>query len=241
MLAIAAAAALAVVLSCHPAHAVRRFMVGAAVADITPPFAAGAPPNPANCDQTGTFDGPHLCSLEEPYKDLNHNGRYDADPTPEPFVDCPTPTANGDVRPPDGRWDGIYLDGGSGSNRIPTTVLDPINARTVVVGNGIRRISITSVDSEGVFKEIWDRVRQRVRSDGGFGLDEMFFSSTHNESAPDTIGIGGPNQLTSGVDPFYVEFMIAQTAASIESAASHLEPAVIRFGQIHPDDLVPCW
>src|SRR6058998_3355255 len=230
------------------ARAAARFLVGASAADITPPLAAAAPTNPADCDTTGLFDGPHLFSLEEPYLDTNGNGVYDAgDPTaqppipPEPFLDCPTPTANGGTRPPDGRWDGIYLDGGSGHNRIPTTVLDPIWARTIVVGNGIHKISITVADQEGVFKEIWDLVRQKVTSDGGFGLDEMFMSSTHDESAPDTIGIGGPSDTVSGVDPFYVEFMIAETARSIEQAAENARPATIRFGQIHPDDLIPCW
>ena len=224
------------------------FVVGAAAVDITPPLAADAPTNPANCDTTGTYAGPHLFSLEEPYQDVNGNGKYDAgDPTdpsvfgPEPFLDCPTPTADGGLRPPDGRWDGIYLDGGSGSNRIPTAVLDPIWARTIMVGNGVRTISITVADQEGVFKEIWDLVRQKVRADGGFGLDEMFMSSTHDESAPDTIGIGGPSATVSGVDPFYVEFMIAQVAKSIEDAAQSARPAFIRFGQIHPDDLIPCW
>src|SRR5262249_28389156 len=104
------------------------FVAGASVVDITPPLAAAATSNPANCDSTGTFDGPHLFSLEEPYQDLNHTGRYDgAPPTggPEPFLDCPTPTANGDVRPPDGRWDGISLGGGDGHARLPTAVLDP--------------------------------------------------------------------------------------------------------------------
>jgi len=214
------------------------FQVGASVADITPPLAASATSNPADCDTTGTFDGPHLFALEEPYKDMNANGKFDAG---EPFLDCPTPTANGGVRPPDGRWDGIYLGGGDGTNRLPTAVLDPITARTIVVGNKTRRISITVADNEGVFREIWDLVRQKVRADGGFGLDAMFMSSTHDESAPDTIGITGPDQTTSGVDPFYVEFMVAQIALGIEQAAQHLVPATIRFGQIHPDDLVPCW
>src|SRR5215510_13556811 len=134
------------------ARAVGHFVVGAAAVDITPPLAASAGPNPADCDLTGTFDGPHLFSLEEPYQDLNANGRYDAG---EPFVDCPTPTANGGVRPPDGRWDGIYLDGGNGHDRIPTAMLDPITARTIVVGNGTRKISLTVADNEGVFREIW--------------------------------------------------------------------------------------
>src|SRR5262247_2355972 len=62
------------------AQGAARFMVGASVADITPPLAASATSNPADCDVTGTFDGPHLFSLEEPYQDLNGNGRYDSTP-----------------------------------------------------------------------------------------------------------------------------------------------------------------
>ena len=229
------------------AQAAGRFMVGAAAADITPPLAGTLANDPANCDPSGTYNGPHLFALEEPYIDVNGNGQYDAgDPTdpsvfgPEPFLDCTVPTANGGTRPPDSRWDGIYLDGGSGSNRLPTEVLDPIWMRTIVVGNGTKTIAITVADQEGIFKEIWDLVRQKVQSDGGFGLDEMFMSSTHDESAPDTIGIGGPSSVVSGVDPFYVEFMIAQAAQSIEQAAQNMRPATISFGQIHPDDLIPC-
>src|SRR3989441_4383590 len=199
-----------------PARAAARFLVGASAADITPPLAATAASNPANCDASGLYDGPHLFSLEEPYQDTNGNGRYDAgDPTaqppvpPEPFLDCPTPTANGGIRPPDGRWDGIYLDGGNGSNRIPTEVLDPIWSRTIVVSNGVKTISITVADQEGVFKEIWDFVRQKVRADG-IQLDEMFISSTHDESAPDTIGIGGPRPRGSGGGPRYLQIMTSR-------------------------------
>ncbi len=245
---LAAAVLGALIASASPAAALGRFTVGASAADITPPLAGTLAVDPANCDPSGAYNGPHLFALEEPYVDVNGNGHYDAgDPTdpsvfgPEPFLDCPTPTANGDTRPPDGRWDGIYLDGGSGHSRIPTTVLDPIWMRTIVVGNGTTTIAVTVADQEGIFKEIWDLVRQKVRSDGGFGLDEMFMSSTHDESAPDTIGIGGPSDVVSGVDPFYVEFMIAQAARSIEEAAQSARPATMWFGQIHPNDLLPCW
>src|SRR5207244_2537029 len=93
----------------------------------------------------------------------------------------------------------------------------------------------------GVFKEIWDQVRAKVRADGDHAIDTMLFSSTHDESAPDTIGITGPNLLTSGVDPFYVQFMVDRTARSIEEASEHLTPASLRYGMIHPDNLVPCW
>src|SRR5260370_12876661 len=133
-----------------PARGARRFLVGASAADITPPLAATAASNPANCDTTGLYDGPHLFSLEEPYQDTNGNGQYDAgDPTaqppvpPEPFLDCPTPTANGGIRPPHGRRDGIYLDGGSGHNRLPTEVLGPVWARSLLVSTGQEAISVT--------------------------------------------------------------------------------------------------
>src|ERR1051325_2738569 len=53
------------------ARPVGRFSAAAAAVDITPPLAATAASNPADCDLSGTFDGPHLFSLEEPYKDLN--------------------------------------------------------------------------------------------------------------------------------------------------------------------------
>jgi hypothetical protein len=213
------------------------FRVGAAAEDVTPPL-AGSAPNPAACAGADAYPGPHLLSLEEPYTDTNGNGHYDHG---EPFLDCPTPTAGGDVLPPDGRWDGIYLGGGNCCNRQPTAVLDPIWARTIVVSQGGRTISLTSVDNEGVFKEIWDQVRAKVRADGVTGIDAMLFSSTHDESAPDTIGITGPDEFTSGVDPFYVQFLVERTALSIEEAYAALRPALIRYGEVRPDDMVTCW
>ena len=38
------------------------------------------------------------------------------------------------------------------------------------------------------------------------------------QSAPDTIGITGPSELASGVDPFYVEFLVARSARSRSSS-----------------------
>ncbi len=84
-------------------------------------------------------------------------------------------------------------------------------------------------------------MRAKVRADGYRSVDTMLFTSTHDESAPDTIGITGPNQFTSGVDPFYVQFLVAGAARSIERAATRLTPAVIRYGSVHPNNLVTCW
>lgn len=223
----------------HPGGAV--FFVGAAATDVTPPAPSSTTANPAAAcaspAQLAQYNGAHLLSLEEPYIDSNHNGVWDSG---EPFIDCPVPLVNGGTAPPDGRWDGIMLGGGNGGPREPTAVLDHLWARTIVVRHGAKTVSLTSVDNEGVFKEIWDQVRAKVTADGVGGVT-MLFSSTHDESAPDTIGISGPNELTSGVDPFYVQFLVARTAQSIERAVGDLTPATIRYGMIHPDNLVPCW
>jgi len=221
---------------------VSRFWVGAAAVDVTPPLASSGDPNPAAAcatpAQLATYDGPHLLSLEEPYVDSNHNGIWDEG---EPFIDCPTPMVDGSTAPPDQRWDGIMLGGGDGGPRQPTAVLDQIWARTIVVRGEGHTVSLTSVDNEGVFEEIWDQVRAKVRADGVTSVDDMLFSSTHDESAPDTIGISGPDQLTSGVDPFYVQFLVARAAQSIEEAAAHLQRATLRYGMVHPDNLTTCW
>ena len=213
------------------------FRVGAAAVDVTPPLAGPGVADPAHCAAPASYTGAHLLTLEEPYQDTNGNRRHDDG---EPFQDCPVRRVDGTVAPPDGRWDGIYLGGGDCCDRQPTAVLDPVWARTVVVDNGDRRVSITSVDNEGVFKEYWDRVRAKVRADGTH-LDEMFFSSTHDESAPDTIGITGPSETASGTDPFYVEYLIAQSAASIERAAAHTYHAHLRYGSVRPTDMTTCW
>ena len=222
----------------HPERHGAEFRVGAAAVDITPPLASTGAPNPAACTAPAGYDGAHLLSLEEPYQDANGNGRFDEG---EPFQDCSVPHTDGTVAAPDGRWDGIYLGGGNCCDRKPTQVLDPVWARTIVVSNGHHTVAVTSVDNEGVFKEIWDRVRAKVRTDGVRSLDEMFFSSTHDESAPDTIGISGPGETTSGVDPFYVEFLIDRTAASIERASTHLRRANLRYGSVRPTDMTSCW
>ena len=138
------------------------FQVGAAAVDVTPPLARSGASNPAAAcatpAQLAQYDGPHLLSLEEPYIDTNHNGIWDSG---EPFIDCPTPLANGGTAPPDQRWDGIMLGGGDGGPREPTAVLDQIWARTIVVRSGrTHRVAHQR------------RQRRRVRGDLGPGAGQ---------------------------------------------------------------------
>ncbi len=203
------------------------FKAGAAVASITPPAPHAVAHDPANCAAPGD-NGPRHFAFEEPYVDVGNVGHYVPG---DPFADCNH----------NGRWDGILLGGGSDSPRFATTVADDISARALVVSNRKQTIAVEVLDQEGLFNVYQQRIRAKVAADG-YHLDNIFISATHDESAPDTLGISGVSQVTSGVDAYYVDYLVAQSARAIENAYNALRPARIKFAEaIEPVNMRQCW
>jgi hypothetical protein len=216
--------------------------VGATVETFTPPTrpAVGAVPgDPADCAPDAvlrsTYDGPRHFFFEEPYQDRKGSGHYDPpDPASgfagDPYLDCDH----------NGRWDGNLL-GGGGAPRFYSHVADDVGARAMVVSNGARTIAVEVTDQEGLFNVYQQRIRQRV-ADDGFHLDGIFISATHDESAPDTLGLGGVNPVTSGVNDYFVDYLVARSAKAIEDAYKRMQPATIRYAEaIEPANLRQCW
>jgi hypothetical protein len=206
-----------------------QFRVGAASISFTPPLhgrVSGG--DPADCAHSATFDGPHKFAFEEPYTDLQHHGHYDLG---DPFVDCNR----------NGRWDGNLLGGGSDTPRFYDRVADPVGARAMVVSARGRRIAVEVVDQEGLFNVYQARIRAKVRADG-VRLSGIFISATHDESAPDSLGLGGVSQTTSGVNDYWVNYMVNRSALAIERAARSRRPARIRFTEVlEPRNARQCW
>ncbi len=214
------------------------FRVGAAVGDFTPPAFGHAPGgDPADCLPPGSalYTGPRAFAFEEPYTDSDGNGHYDPpDPTVptagEPFLDC-----NGN-----GRWDGNLL-GGDGGGRYYDRVADPVGARAIVASNGRRTIAVEVVDQEGLFNTYIQRIRRRVAADG-YRLDGIFVSATHDESAPDTLGINGQSATTSSVNAYFADYLVARSAQAIEQAYRAMRPAYVRYAEaMEPGNLRQCW
>jgi hypothetical protein len=208
------------------------FRAGAAVESITPPPFGAVRDDPADCHSRspnpGVFNGPRRFAFEEPYIDQAHLGRYQLG---DPFLDC-----NGN-----GRWDGILLGGGANTPRFATTVADQISARALVVSNDRQTIAVEVLDQEGLFNVYQERIRAKVAADG-YHLDDIFISATHDESSPDTLGISGVSQTTSGVDAYYVDFLVKRSATAIENAYNALRPARIKYAEaIEPADLQQCF
>jgi hypothetical protein len=213
-----------------------RFRVGAATVGFTPPRAGKLADDPSDCAtgaQRAQYSGVRRFAFEEPYTDQQGSGHYDLG---DPYLDC-----NGN-----GRWDGNYLGGGADSPRFYDHVADPVGARAMVVGNGSRRIAVEVLDNEGAFNVYLHRIRARVAADG-YHLAGIFISSTHDESAPDTIGISGPTDPTtsipaSSVNAYFADYMVRRAALAIERADRRLRAARIDYGEARePANLRQCW
>jgi hypothetical protein len=122
--------------------------------------------------------------------------------------------------------DPIFL-AGFGGNRRATDYNDRLWARGVVVDGQGGRIAIVALDLVGYFNNEVQTIRSML--DPAAGVDYLVVHSTHQHEGPDTLGIWGPNPLTAGTDPAYLDFVNASVADCIEEAAANLEPGRIKF------------
>src|SRR5438128_749984 len=81
----------------------QRFLVGAASVDTTPPPLSSGADGAAFASCPAGLDGPRPFAFEEPYRDVNGNGRFDYG---EPYCDAPSGTDPTLPERPNGRYDG---------------------------------------------------------------------------------------------------------------------------------------
>jgi len=222
------------------------FSVGAAVASFTPPCGPDGTPaannctppptgfhDPASCVSPPGFTGRRLFAFEEPYVDQQQSGHYDEG---DPFVDC-----NGD-----GRWDGNFIGGGSNAPRFYDRVADPVGARAIVVSNGHQSTAVEVLDHEGAFNVYLAAIRAQAAAllgpHAGLHADSIYISSTHDESAPDSIGLYGVDAVTSSSNPYWVAYMEQQSARATADAWASRTAATIRYGEaVEPATFRQCW
>jgi hypothetical protein len=116
---------------------------------------------------------------------------------------------------------------GFGNDRRATGYNDPLWARGVVLDRKDTRIAIVSVDLIGYFKNEVDVIRAQVSP--ASAVDFVLVSSTHQHEGPDTLGIWGPDELTTGIDFGYLDFVNASVADCIDEAAANLQTARVYY------------
>jgi hypothetical protein len=208
------------------------FEVGAAIGNFSPPRFGTWRHDPADCvagtPLAAVYDGRRQWEFEEPYIDRKGVGHYVLG---DPYIDCNH----------NGRYDGNFLGGGGNNPRYYDYVADPVTARAFVVANGRQNLAIEVLDQEGFFEVYADQIRALVAA-AGVHLDRIVISSTHDESAPDTLGLGGPSQAVSGTNDYFLHYLEHVAAATIVRAYRERQPAYIRYAQaVEPANLRQCW
>jgi hypothetical protein len=126
----------------------------------------------------------------------------------------------------------VYL-AGFGKNRKATGVHDPLVARAVVFAHGGRKLAMVSVDVVGLFQATVERARARLA-----GFDYVLVSSTHNHEGPDTLGLWGPNLVTSGIDPAYMKKVEEGIVKAVRAADAAARPVQARLGTANAPELL---
>jgi hypothetical protein len=131
--------------------------------------------------------------------------------------------------------DTLYL-GGMGL-RQPTGVHDDLTARALALSFDGRLVVVLELDALGISIKRMDAIRARVLDDLPAGVDltaeRIWVANTHTHSAPDTIGIFGPEQIIEGnkmkgsYDEDYLALVVERGAEAVLAAVADLRPATL--------------
>ncbi len=112
----------------------------------------------------------------------------------------------------------VYL-AGFAQNRRATAIHDDLYVRALVLCTPERTLVLCAMDLIGLFRPDVQEIIQRVRGHfTALNKPEILIASLHPHDGPDTMGLWGPNDRTSGVDPLYLAELKDKTVATILTA-----------------------
>lgn len=117
---------------------------------------------------------------------------------------------------------------GYGDNRPAEGSHDDIWTRAMAVSDGETTIVIVANDLIGLF---YPDTREIAAQAQGVPPDHVVITCTHVHSAPDVLGLWGPNRMTRGVDEAYLALVKTRIAETINAALGARQPAKLRFAR----------
>lgn len=108
---------------------------------------------------------------------------------------------------------------GFDQNRRATAIHDDLYVRALALCTPGRTLVLCALDLIGFFRHDAQEIIQRVCDrTAGSNKPEILIASLHPHDGPDTMGLWGPDDRTSGVDPLYLAEVKDKTTATILSA-----------------------
>ncbi|HAR30075.1 MAG TPA: alkaline ceramidase, partial [Gammaproteobacteria bacterium] len=104
-------------------------------------------------------------------------------------------------------------------------------AKAVVLSDGKASYAIVTLDNIGLNRGDIELIRARAVAASalpGLRPEHILVSSTHTHSGPDVVGLWGPDEMTSGRDQAYVDFLINTAADQVVAAGDRLKPVQLR-------------
>ncbi|MBO3801093.1 MAG: neutral/alkaline non-lysosomal ceramidase N-terminal domain-containing protein [Thermoproteota archaeon] len=121
---------------------------------------------------------------------------------------------------------------GFGQNRRSTGIHDNLYVRTLALELNGNLLFISSLDLIGLFRDVVMEIREKVKNKLNVKKERIIVACTHNHQGPDTLGLWGPSNYETGVDPSYMNYLIEQVVSSILEAQSFMKPATVRAGRV---------
>lgn len=119
----------------------------------------------------------------------------------------------------------VYL-AGFGQNRRAQLVHDELYVRGLALVAGETRLVVLALDLLGYGRARCRAVEARLQQ--VYPGVKLLIACTHTHHGPDTIGLWGPDETTSGVDLVYMEWLAGQIEATARGALATVRPAGLR-------------
>lgn len=117
----------------------------------------------------------------------------------------------------------VWLAGFGDSGRRARGVHDPLYARAVVLSDGHRTVALVALDLIGFYRQQVLRIRDDLQLDPA--KEDVIVASIHTHSGPDTLGLWGPYQGISGVDPAYLAEVRERVESLLRTLSRSLQEA----------------
>jgi hypothetical protein len=119
----------------------------------------------------------------------------------------------------------VYL-AGFGHNRRALSVHDELFVRALALSDLHTTVVLAAVDLIGLPRARVQEIERIVQQTAP--ATALVVAATHTHHGPDTLGLWGPDEATSGVDEVYLTRLVQTIAATAVAAIHHLQPAAMR-------------
>ena len=119
---------------------------------------------------------------------------------------------------------------GGWSTPAATHVHDELQARCLVLDNGVTRVAFAIVDNVSIDREVFDEARRQIEKATGLAPDRVLMAATHTHSGPSASGL---TRYDFGEPPDeYQAFLARRISDGVRRAIENLRPARIAWGAV---------